>query len=136
MALQTIMAHAQRHRRMLGCIAGAVLLFCCIVPRRTESYFRTELPRRGDRPVNNSPVDLPVPEGVESFVNCIGMRMIRVPAGDFVMGSPTTENGRSGIEPQHMKRIGRTFAIANKSVRDFELYEDGRLTSLKVAWKE
>ena len=27
-------------------------------------------------------------------------------------------------------------AIANKSVRDFELYEDGRLTSLKVAWKE
>ena len=120
MALQTIMAHAQLHRRMLGCIAGAVLLFCCIVPRRTESYFRTDLPRRGDRPVNNSPVDLPVPEGVESFVNCVAMRMIRVPAGDFVMGSPTDETGRGDDEAQRGIRIPKPFYISQTEVTQAE----------------
>lgn len=34
---------------------------------------------------------------------------------EFLMGSPTTEVGRF-FEPQHMKRIGRTFALATKPV--------------------
>ena len=34
----------------------------------------------------------------------------------FLMGSPTTEVGRSEGETQHKRRIGRTFSIAAKSV--------------------
>ena len=120
MSLQTIMAHAQRHHRLLGCIAGAVLLFCCVVPRRTESYFRTDLPRPGDRPENTSPTDLPVPEGVESFVNSIGMRMIRIPAGEFVMGSPAAEPGRGDDEEQRGIRIPKPFSISQTEVTQAE----------------
>jgi formylglycine-generating enzyme required for sulfatase activity len=120
MSLQTIMAYARRHSRLLGCIAGAVLLFCCIVPRRTESYFRTDLPRHGDQPVNNAPTDLPVPEGVESFVNCIGMRMIRVPIGDLRMGSPTDEVGRGDDEQQRTLRLGNPFYISQTEVTQAE----------------
>ena len=120
MSLQTIVSHAQRHRRMLGCIAGAVLLFCCVVPRRTESYFRTDLPRFGDQPVNNAPTNLPVPEGVESFVNSIGMRMIRVPAGEFVLGSPTDETGRGDDEEQRGLRVLKPFYISQTEVTQAE----------------
>ena len=119
MSLQTIVSHAQRHRLMLGCIAGAVLMFCCILPRRTESYFRTDLPRLGDQPVNNAPTDLPVPEGVESFVNSIGMRMIRVPVGDFVMGSPTDEPGRGDDEEQRGIHVG-TYYVSQTEVTQAE----------------
>jgi formylglycine-generating enzyme required for sulfatase activity len=120
MSLQTIMACAQRHRLMLGSIAGAMLMFCCVLPRRTESYFRTDLPRRGDQPVNNAPTDLPVPEGVESFVNSIGMRMIRVPAGEFVMGSPADESGRHDDEEQQGIRIPKPFSISQTEVTQAE----------------
>jgi formylglycine-generating enzyme required for sulfatase activity len=46
---------------------------------------------------------------------------------EFLMGSPPTEVGRQDNEVQHNKRIGRTFAIAAKSVtveeyRKFEYY--------------
>jgi formylglycine-generating enzyme required for sulfatase activity len=119
MSHQITMAYAQRHRWMLGCVAGAMLLFCCVLPRRTESYFRTDLPHRGDQPVNNAPTDLPVPEGVESFVNSIGMRMIRVPAGDFVMGSPTDETGRGDDEAQRGLRVG-TYYISQTEVTQAE----------------
>jgi formylglycine-generating enzyme required for sulfatase activity len=34
----------------------------------------------------------------------------------FVMGSPSTEEGRQPFESQHKRRIGRTFALATKSV--------------------
>ena len=120
MSLQTIVAYAQRHRLMLGSIAGAMLMFCCVLPRRTESYFRTDLPRRGDRPVNNSPTDLPVPEGVESFVNSIGMRMIRIPAGEFVMGSPADETGRGDDEEQRGIRIPKPFYMSQTEVTQAE----------------
>lgn len=120
MSLQTIMAHARRHARLLGCIAGALLLFCCMAPRRTESYFRTDLPRAGDRPVNNAPTDLPAPEGIESFVNSIGMRMIRVPAGDFAMGSPTSEPGRYDDETRRELRLGNPFYIAQTEITQAE----------------
>ena len=35
---------------------------------------------------------------------------------EFVMGSPPTEAGRNEAERQHRKRIGRTVALAAKSV--------------------
>jgi formylglycine-generating enzyme required for sulfatase activity len=120
MVMNAIIAGLREHRRMVACIAIAMLIFCCVGPRRTESYFRTNLPGHGDRPVNNASTDLPVPKNVESFVNCIGMRMIRVPAGDFVMGSPADERGRNPDEAQRGIRIPKPFAISQTEVTQSE----------------
>ncbi len=118
--LHSIVAILRPRARKLGCIAGALLLCCYVIPRRTESYYRTDLPRAGDRPVNNAPTDLPVPKNVESFVNCIGMRMICVPAGDFVMGSPADERGRNPDESQRAIRMPKPFAISQTEVTQAE----------------
>jgi len=51
------------------------------------------------------------------YVNGQGQTMVVIPGPvEFLMGSPTTEVGRQDYEAQHKKRIGRTFALAAKSV--------------------
>jgi eukaryotic-like serine/threonine-protein kinase len=51
------------------------------------------------------------------YVNGQGQTMVVIPGSvEFVMGSPSTEEGRYGSELQHKKRIGRTFALAAKAV--------------------
>ena len=51
------------------------------------------------------------------FVNGQGQTMIVISGPvEFVMGSPPTEAGRESRENQHKMRIGRTFALAAKSV--------------------
>jgi serine/threonine protein kinase/formylglycine-generating enzyme required for sulfatase activity len=53
----------------------------------------------------------------EWYVNGQGQTMVVIPGPvEFVMGSPPTEAGRYGNETQHTRRIGRTFAVAAKSV--------------------
>jgi formylglycine-generating enzyme required for sulfatase activity len=51
------------------------------------------------------------------YVNSQGQTMVVIPDPmEFMMGSPTTEVDRYDSERQHKVRIGRTFAIAAKSV--------------------
>ncbi len=51
------------------------------------------------------------------FVNSEGQTMVVIPGPvEFTMGSPAGEVGRFDDEPQHKKRIGRSFAIASKPV--------------------
>ena len=51
------------------------------------------------------------------YVNGQGQTMVVIPGPvEFLMGSPTTEAGRDDDETQHKERIGRTFALAAKSV--------------------
>jgi formylglycine-generating enzyme required for sulfatase activity len=51
------------------------------------------------------------------YVNGRGQTMVVIPGPvTFLMGSPPTEEGREDDETQHKKRIGRTFALASKSV--------------------
>ncbi len=51
------------------------------------------------------------------YVNGQGQTMVVIPGPvEFVMGSPTSEAGRLPNENQHRRRIGRTFALAAKSV--------------------
>jgi formylglycine-generating enzyme required for sulfatase activity len=51
------------------------------------------------------------------YVNGQGQTIVVIPGPvEFLMGSPPTEAGRMAIEWQHKKRIGRTFALAAKSV--------------------
>jgi formylglycine-generating enzyme required for sulfatase activity len=52
------------------------------------------------------------PAPPEWYVNRQGQNMVVIPGPvKFVMGSPVTESGRNDDEPQHMMRIGRSFAI-------------------------
>src|SRR5207244_13024570 len=51
---------------------------------------------------------------------------------EFVMGSPTTEEGRDDEESQHHKRIGRTFALAAKPVTVAQFL---RFHKVHVYWK-
>jgi formylglycine-generating enzyme required for sulfatase activity len=59
------------------------------------------------------------------YVNGEGQTMVVIPGPvEFLMGSPPTEEGRSVVESQHKRRIGRTFALAAKSVtvREFRRF--------------
>jgi formylglycine-generating enzyme required for sulfatase activity len=60
------------------------------------------------------PAELGVePRPPNAFVNRVGMRMVRIPAGSFLMGSPETEKGRySGEGPQHEVTITRPFYMS------------------------
>ncbi len=62
------------------------------------------------------------------YVNGQGQTMVVVPGPvEFLMGSPTTEAGRMDYETQHKERIGRTFALAAKSVtvEQYRKFDDG-----------
>lgn len=52
----------------------------------------------------------------ESFVNSIGMRLVMIPAGQFIMGSPADEEKRAEDETQHPVRITNPFYMAATEV--------------------
>lgn len=55
----------------------------------------------------------------DAFLECAKdcPEMVVVPAGEFMMGSPTSEEGHTGIEaPQHRVTIARPFAVAKFDV--------------------
>jgi formylglycine-generating enzyme required for sulfatase activity len=63
------------------------------------------------------------------YVDGQGHTMVVIPDPDtpFMMGSPLTEVGREGDEPQHKRRIQRTFALAAKpvTVEQFRKFDGG-----------
>lgn len=48
--------------------------------------------------------------------NSLGMKLVRIEPGEFLMGSPTAEEGRSDDEPQHRVRITRPFYLGQCEV--------------------
>ena len=50
---------------------------------------------------------------VEEIVNSIGMKLLRISPGRFVMGSPKEEPGRSEAEHPHEVQITRRFTWAS-----------------------
>lgn len=48
----------------------------------------------------------------ETFTNSIGMKLVLIPAGKFVMGSPFDEFGHEDNETRHWVRISQPFYIA------------------------
>jgi formylglycine-generating enzyme required for sulfatase activity len=57
------------------------------------------------------------PAPAKILTNSIGMRLVLVPAGEFVMGSPKSEKGSSAQErPQHRVRISRPFYLGQYEV--------------------
>jgi formylglycine-generating enzyme required for sulfatase activity len=56
-------------------------------------------------------------EDVKSFTNKAGMKMVRIPAGKFTMGSPKDEKGRFDAEgPTHQVKITKPFYMAAHTV--------------------
>jgi formylglycine-generating enzyme required for sulfatase activity len=53
----------------------------------------------------------PAPVPRNHFTNSIGMKLVRIPAGKFTMGSPAGEVGRAGDEHQHEVEISRSFFL-------------------------
>jgi formylglycine-generating enzyme required for sulfatase activity len=50
------------------------------------------------------------------LVNSLGMRLVHVPAGTFLMGSPATEAGRYHDEHAHLVEISRAFYLGAHEV--------------------
>lgn len=48
--------------------------------------------------------------------NSIGMKLVRLAAGEFTMGSPPTETGRRADEPQRQVRLTKDFFIGQHEV--------------------
>jgi formylglycine-generating enzyme required for sulfatase activity len=56
-------------------------------------------------------------EPSRGIANSLGMKLVLIPAGEFMMGSPVNETGRGGDEgPQHKVRISRPFYMAATEV--------------------
>ena len=53
---------------------------------------------------------------LRSYAGPNGHIMVVVPSGQFLMGSPLSERGRSKVETQHRVRIPRAYAIATTEV--------------------
>ncbi len=52
----------------------------------------------------------------EVVENVIGMKLVRVSSGEFVMGSPKSEKGRRDDEPQRSVRISRDYFLGQYEV--------------------
>ena len=60
----------------------------------------------------------------DSLTNSIGMKLVRIPAGEFLMGSAESDQGARGDEkPQHRVRIGRSFYMGATEVTQQEYIE-------------
>ncbi len=52
----------------------------------------------------------------EIFTNKLGMRFVLIPAGNFIMGSPESEEGRQSNETQHKVVISKSFYMGETEV--------------------
>jgi formylglycine-generating enzyme required for sulfatase activity len=60
---------------------------------------------------SNESRSAPAPLRRKEFTNSIGMKLLRIPAGKFTMGSPMGEPGRAADEHQHEVEITRAFFL-------------------------
>ena len=62
----------------------------------------------------------PLPKHVKVIANSIGMKLVAIPAGEFMMGSPDSEKGRKSDETQHRVRITKPFHMGQFEVTQAE----------------
>lgn len=55
-----------------------------------------------------------------TYTNSIGMKLVLIPAGEYIMGSPRTELHHSASEPQHRVQITKPYAMGIYEVTQLE----------------
>src|SRR5580704_16183182 len=60
--------------------------------------------------------DTPATRPTSSFTNTIGMKFVRIAPGEFMMGSPDSEQGRSPNETRHKVTLDHGFMMAVTTV--------------------
>lgn len=65
--------------------------------------------------ITSAPAPVPIKPG-ETITNSIGMKLVLVPPGEFLMGSPAEEVGRNKHEQQHRVRITKPFYMGAHEV--------------------
>ncbi len=83
-------------------------------PRTIVEFRKIEI-REFNRSLGGTEADSRIP--VKQFTNSIGMKLVLIPAGEFLMGSPDSDKDAVGNEkPQHRVRITRPFYLAATEV--------------------
>ena len=82
----------------------------------------------------------------QSFTNCIGIKLMRIPKGKFLMGSPETEKERKENETQHEVTISQNFYMGATEVTQAQWqkvmgnkpsnFEGDQLPVETVSWEE
>jgi formylglycine-generating enzyme required for sulfatase activity len=62
-------------------------------------------------------------ENPKTVTNSIGLRLVRIPAGTFMMGSPRSESERTGKELRHEVKITKAFFLGVYEVTQAEYIE-------------
>lgn len=65
--------------------------------------------------------------------NSLGMKLIQIPAGEFLMGSPESEEGHTDAEPQHKVRITKSFYLGQHEVTVGQFRKFVEATGYKTA---
>ena len=95
----------------------------------------------------NSPMDEPVVRvDPKEITNSIGIKLMRIPKGKFLMGSPETEEGRSKDETQHEVTISQNFYMGATEVTQAQWqkvmgnepskFKDDQLPVEQISWYE
>ncbi|MCL4206095.1 MAG: SUMF1/EgtB/PvdO family nonheme iron enzyme [Pirellulaceae bacterium] len=77
-------------------------------------------------------------KGIRGRTNRVGSEFVRIPAGEFLMGSPENEKDRSKDEFQHLVRITRPFymGIYPVTVAEFRKFVEATGYNAGDGWKE
>jgi hypothetical protein len=93
-------------------------LFCLLIILVAQNgCTKKEPPSADNETTNEISSESHQPEQVKVVSNSIGMKLVYIPAGSFMMGSPSNEDGRDEDEgPQHQVRISEGFWMGQTEV--------------------
>jgi formylglycine-generating enzyme required for sulfatase activity/serine/threonine protein kinase len=105
-------AKGGRKRRLFAVgIIAAILVATIVVALSRRGGKRSDVgePHAGDGKDNKSAKAMETPKQQPGDANSVGMKVVRIPAGRFLMGSPNGEKDRSDDEEQHEVEISKPF---------------------------
>jgi formylglycine-generating enzyme required for sulfatase activity len=117
---------------LAGLFAAGILLGCGFflfgrrpLPGYSDNYAVTApeprpSSRREPPPETKASPPIPTREDEWQTVNSVGMKLVRLPTGKFLMGSPKNEQERQNDEEQHEVEISRTYWIGTTTVSQDE----------------
>jgi len=92
-------------------------LFCLSLILITQNgCTKKETPSAGNETTNEISSESHQPEQGKVITNATGMKLVYIPAGSFMMGSPSNEKGPPEEGPQHEVRISEGFWMGQTEV--------------------